>query len=102
MLRQLQRHRNFATLLMFLGLALLGALQFWGGPSASAQPPAAMVSALPRLAVDVAAWRGELDWSRVVEGKDGFVQPLKDGGHVELTLDPRMQRAAARALEPSP
>src|SRR6185369_10491446 len=43
-------------------------------------------------------WREQLATYRPIDNGEQFFQPLADGGRVELTLDPRLQRAADRVL----
>ena len=104
MLRQLEKSRHLATLLVFLTLAALAALATSRGRGrAQAAPPhglpSASLTALPRLPP---AWKRELSWAKVRADENGFVQVLHDGGRVELTLDPRLQKLTERVLDAHP
>ena len=85
MLRQLQTGRKLTTTLCFLSLAAL----------------AAIAAALPRPPAH-SRTKGELDWQRVQADADGFVEVMRDGGRLELTLDPSVQRQAERAIAAYP
>jgi cell division protein FtsI/penicillin-binding protein 2 len=104
MLRQLKSTRRLATTLAITSVALIAAVAFRGGQLAEAAPAASIAAALPRVASRGGgeAWRRQLDWSRVRADADGYVQLLRDGGRVELTLDPALQRQAERALAAAP
>jgi len=43
--------------------------------------------------------RPTLDWSRVMLDDGNYIMVERDGGRVELTLDPKWQRAVERALD---
>jgi cell division protein FtsI/penicillin-binding protein 2 len=107
MLRQLKTGRRLATSLVFVTLAGIAAIQWIrGGALAEAAPTASIAAALPHGAVpprsSAEPWRRQLDWSRVRADVDGYVQVLRDGGRVELTLDPELQHRAERALAAAP
>ncbi len=44
------------------------------------------------------SWKEQLATFRPIDNGQQFFQPLADGGRVELTLEPRLQRAADRLL----
>src|SRR5581483_12040579 len=98
MIQQLRVRNRWVTLLSGLTLVALAILSMMRH-GAQAAPAAALIAPALPAPPD---WRRQLDWSRVREDGAGFVQVLKDGGHVELTLDPRLQHAAERALGSSP
>src|SRR5262245_4286683 len=101
MLRELRTGRRLATLLMALTLASFGALlMLRGARPADAAPAASLASALPGslASEDPRDWRKELAWPRVRHEGAGYVQALPDGGRIELTLDPSLQRESERAL----
>ncbi len=98
MLRQISRSRPLAWLLALATLLLIG-LSLHQRHAAQAAPSLALASPaeLPRARV-----RRELDWSRVRRDGAGYVQVFTDGGHAELSLDPRLQALAERTLEDHP
>ncbi|HUS65601.1 MAG TPA: penicillin-binding transpeptidase domain-containing protein [Kofleriaceae bacterium] len=98
----MQTGRKLATTLSILTLLAAGALIAIRGGTPAAAAPSAIAAALPRPPEAGAAWKKELSFGRVREDADGYVQMLKDGGRVELTLDPTLQRQAERILEASP
>jgi len=105
MLRQLKSGRKLATTFCLFTIACIAALSMWrGGPLAEAAPTASIAAALPHAGRARAAepWRRQLEWSRVRADADGYVQVLRDGGRVELTLDPELQRRAERVLAGAP
>jgi cell division protein FtsI/penicillin-binding protein 2 len=100
MLRQLQTSRHLASTLALLSLLALAALLVARGKTvAQAAPAVVIASALPR---PPEPWRRELAWTKVRADGEGFVQVLRDGGRVELTLDPRLQRMSERVLSSHP
>jgi len=99
MIQQLKTGRKLATLFTALSLIFL-ALLYMGRHAAQASPAAAIAVALP--GVPAAAWQRELAWARVREDGAGFVQVMRDGGRVELTLDPALQHRAERILADAP
>src|SRR4051812_33728424 len=98
MLRQLKTSRHLATALCAFTLVLAAGWLASRVRPAEAQQPS-MLAALPRLPEP---WKRELDWNKVRADEGGFVQVLHDGGMVELTLDPRLQKMAERVLETHP
>jgi cell division protein FtsI/penicillin-binding protein 2 len=98
MLRQLKTGRKLATAFCFASLALVALFQTVHGGHRAEASPAALVSALPRPPEDRERLKHELDWSRIREDEDGYVQLLPGGRRVELTLDPGLQHRAERLL----
>jgi cell division protein FtsI/penicillin-binding protein 2 len=94
MIQQLRVRNRWVTVLSSLTLVALAILSMMRHGAQAAPAAAVIAPALPAPP----DWRRQLDWSRVREDGAGFVQVLKDGGHVELTLDPRLQRAAEHVL----
>jgi len=101
MIQQISRSRHLAFGLAFFSLLLIAVLLQHHVGSAQAQPPLAI--ALPRQS-DLARARvqKELDWSRVRKDGAGYVQVFNDGGHAELSLDPRLQALTEKTLNEHP
>ncbi len=100
MLQEIHRSRRVAAFFAFVSLLLVG-LILHDRHAAEAAPPLAI--SLPR-STDLARAqvRRELDWTRVRLDGSGYVQVFSDGGHAELSLDPRLQTLAERTLEDHP
>src|SRR5262245_47862752 len=96
MLQQLRARHHLVSVLTGLTLLVLAVAHLGGRARVEAAP--SLVVALPAPPDPSRAWRAELDWSRVRADGDGYVQVLRSGGRVELTLDPRLQRLADEAL----
>ncbi len=103
MLRQLKKSRHLATLLCMLTLvAAAGWSTLHGRASAQAAPAAIVSTTYASLPRPPEPWKRELSWAKVRSGESGFFQVLHDGGQVELTLDPRLQKLSDRVLEEHP
>ena len=98
MLRQLETSRHLATALCAFTLVVAAGWLASRVRPAEAQQPS-MLAALPHLPEP---WKRELDWNKVRAEEGGFVQVLHDGGQVELTLDPRIQKMAEHVLDTHP
>jgi penicillin-binding protein A len=107
MLRELRTGRRVATTLCLASMILLGVLLLLRGGHLAEAAPAASIAAslgangLPKPPEPDPTWRSELRWSKVRRDGDGYIQMLKNGGRVELTLDPAMQAETERALAES-
>jgi cell division protein FtsI/penicillin-binding protein 2 len=100
MLRQFKTRRHLLSSVCILSLTFLTIfLQAHGGGSAQAAPVLAALRPRPHSSPHVAS---ALRWAAVREDGDGFVQVLPDGGHIELTLDPRLQRLTEHLLGERP
>src|SRR4051794_28037479 len=100
MLRQLKTGRRLATAFVLMSLAFIVAVQMVRGGHLAQAAPAALAAALPRPPAE--PWKRELHWSRIRPDGSSYVQVLRDGGHVELTLDPQLQRRAEALLAQYP
>lgn len=97
MLKELRTGRKLATTLCLISLATLAALvAARGGRLAQAAPALAM---LPRPPEPGGAYRAELNPARFREDASGYVQVLRSGGRIELTLEPRLQHLAEQLLD---
>jgi penicillin-binding protein A len=101
MLRQLRKSRHLATMLCTFTLVV--AAGWLTARTRRAQASPSLQAALPR---PPNPWKDELRWNKVhADPKNpeaGFVQVLRNGSIVELTLDPRLQNMAERVLEAHP
>jgi peptidoglycan glycosyltransferase len=94
MLRQLRKSHHIATALCAFTLVVAAGWLTARIRKAEAQP--SMYASLPR---PPDPWKVELDWNKVRAEENGFIQVLHDGGRVELTLDPRLQKMAEHVLD---
>jgi cell division protein FtsI/penicillin-binding protein 2 len=98
MLRQLKVRRQLAPIFCLLCLGSLTLSRLSSGERPGAIPAALIASSAPAK-IAASARAPALSWSRVHRDGDGFVEVMPDGGHAELTLDPRLQQKVERVFK---